>query len=374
MTQTQRMKTLLILAKRRDAGATDRPSFATGLLPGLALALLVPSLAPTTAQAQTLPAVSIYGRANVSLDQLDDGNRSRLNENSNSSRIGFRARHALENDLTVLMQLEQEIRWDHGSGEFATRDSFVGLQGGFGLLRLGYMDTPLKAVRGEVDFFGDQIGDARNLTRIRDGYTGGDFDFDARFRNSVAWTSPKFGGLTWALNYSTNTNEGLNEENNSAVSTALSYADGPWYLALAYERKQETGSSAVRLGAKFTTGPWSVAGLAQMTTVKGSSLGGTQDVNVYGVGASYKLTDAWTLKGQYYILTADGSERDASMAAIGVDYRLASQLRLMFAYARTSNDANVRYGASRGGHGGQQLAAAPGLDASGLSIALRYDF
>ena len=362
MTQNHRMKKPLALTTGRATAAT------------LAAALAAPLLAPTAAQAQTLPSVSIYGRASVSLDQLDDGKPSRLNENSNSSRIGFRARHELDNDLTVLMQLEQEIRWDNGSGNFATRDSFVGLQSGFGLLRLGYMDTPLKGVRGQVDFFGDQIGDARNLTRIRDGYSGGDYDFDARFRNSIAYTSPKFSGLTWALNYSTNTDDGLNEENNSAASTALSYAEGPWYLALAWERKQETGSSAVRLGAKYTTGPWSIAALAQMVTVKDSELGGNQDVKVYGLGGSYKLTDAWTLKGQYYMLTADGSDRDANMIAVGVDYRLASQLRLMFAYARTSNDANVRYGASRGGHGGQQLAAANGLDSSGLSIGLRYDF
>lgn len=338
---------------------------------GVALTL---AMLPPIVAAQT-PSITFYGRADVSLDQLDDGERSRLNENSNSSRLGLRARHDFENNLSAIAQIEQEIRWDNGSGSWASRDTFVGLQGDFGLVRLGYFDTPLKGVRSKTDFFGDQIGDARNLTRVRDGYAGGDYDFDTRFRNSIAYTSPKFGGLTWLLHYSTNTDEGLNEENNSAVSTALAYEDGPWYLALAYERKQETGSSAVRLGARFTTGPWSVGGLAQMAALKETEEpGGDQDVNVYGFGASYALTDALTLKGQYYLLSADGSERDANLVAIGVDYRLAKPLRLLFAYARTSNDANVEYGMSRGGHGGQQLAAAPGLNTSGFSIALRYEF
>lgn len=364
----------------RSRAAVATPA-ATTVATAVAAAVAVPlgtalglALFAPLAQAQSKPEITIYGRASVSLDQLDDGKRSRLNENSNSSRLGFRVKYDLENQLTALAQIEQEIRWDNGSGNFASRDTFVGLQGGFGLVRLGYFDTPLKEVRGQVDFFGDQIGDARNLTRVRDGYSGGDYDFDTRFRNGIAYATPKFGGVSWSLHYSTNTDEGLNVENNSAVSTALTFAEGPWYLAAAFERKQETGSRAIRLGGKYTVGPVAVAALAQMATVKDAEQGPSFDVNVYGLGASYQLTPATTLKGQYYWLSSDGNERDANLMAIGLDFRLASQLRLMFAYARTSNDANVRYGMSRGGHGGQQLASAAGLNTSGLSIGLRFDF
>jgi predicted porin len=111
----------------------------------------------------------VYGRAHVSVDQLDDGTDSGTNVSSNSSRIGFKADKDLENGMTALFQAEQEIRYDNGSGaDWASRDSFVGLKGDFGMVRLGYFDTPLKTVRSRTDLFGDQIGDARNLTRLKE--------------------------------------------------------------------------------------------------------------------------------------------------------------------------------------------------------------
>ncbi|MCG6118795.1 MAG: porin [Aquimonas sp.] len=131
---------------------------------------------------------------------------------------------------------------------------------------------------------------------------------------------------------------------------------------------------AGHLGARYRTGPLTVVGLVQRATVKGSTLGLDQKVATVGVGASYRLGERFTIKGQHYALSADGDGRDAGMTAVGVDYQLARPLRLMFAFARTSNDDLVRYGMSRGGHAAQQLAAATGLDPQGFSVAVRYDF
>ncbi len=52
--------------------------------------------------------------------------------------------------------------------EFATRDTFVGLKGDFGQARVGRFDSPFKAARGPVNFFGDMVGDIRNVTRVGD--------------------------------------------------------------------------------------------------------------------------------------------------------------------------------------------------------------
>lgn len=341
----------------------------------IAAAVAASLVAPLAAFAQNAPTVTVYGRAHVTVDYLDNGDEAGLNENSNSSRLGFRASHDLTEGLKAIMQVEQEVRWENGTGNFASRDTFVGLQGGFGTLRLGFFDTPLKNVRSQTDFFGDQIGDARNLTRVRDGYSGGDYDFDTRFRNGIHYRTNSMGGWTWDFHYSTNTDAGQNLDNgNSALSTAVTYAKDAWYLAAAYEYKEDTKSDALRLGARYTSGPLSVGGLAQFATVKGSTLGADQDVTTYGVGASYKVGDKTTLKGQFYMLDADGDERGANMLAIGADYVIARPFRVLVAYARTSNEDLVRYGMSRGGHGGQQLAAAGGLNPQGFSVGFRYDF
>lgn len=137
--------------------------------------------------------VKVYGRAHVSLDYLDDGaDYNEVGLSSNSSRLGFKAEQKLENGMTVFGQIEQEINFASGSAnddlEFATRDTFVGLKGDFGQARVGRFDSPFKVARGPVNFFGDQLGDIRNVTRA------GNLRFDERNANTIEYKSPKFGG------------------------------------------------------------------------------------------------------------------------------------------------------------------------------------
>jgi len=136
--------------------------------------------------------VKIYGRAHVSLDYLDDGaDYNEVGLSSNSSGLGFKAEQELENGMTVFGQIEQEINFASGSSnsdlEFATRDTFVGLKGNFGQARVGRFDSPFKAARGPINFFGDMVGDVRNVTRV------GNLKFDERNANTIEYKSPKFG-------------------------------------------------------------------------------------------------------------------------------------------------------------------------------------
>src|SRR5690554_4127644 len=115
---------------------------------------------PMTAMAE----ISVYGRAHVSLDMLDNGAEySELNLSSNSSRLGFKASKAF-GDLTALIQIEQQVDYDSGEAFTSARDTFVGLRGSFGMVRVGQFDTPFKRARGPANLFGDQVGDMRNLT------------------------------------------------------------------------------------------------------------------------------------------------------------------------------------------------------------------
>lgn len=317
----------------------------------------------------------IYGRAHVSLDSLSDGDDQGFNVSSNSSRLGFRASLDVAEGLTGFMQLEQEVRYENGSGNFATRDSYVGLRGSYGEVRLGFFDTPLKLISGKIDFFRDQIGETRNVTRLRDVYSGGDFDFDTRFRNGIHYRSPSINDVTFDVHYATNTDAGANVDgnNNDAISTALTWETRENYLALAYERKNDTESEAWRAGAGKSFGAWRFNGLVQLATIKGSTLGTAQDVSTYGGGASYKLNSEITLKGQYFIVDADVIDRSAQMLTVGMDYLWNSSFRLLLAYARTDNENSASYAMSRGGHGAQVTPLA-GETPQGFSAGFRFDF
>lgn len=338
-----------------------------------AVAAVAASMSASVAAAGDVT-TEIYGRAHVTLDVLDNGDDSGANISSNSSRIGFRASTEVAPGLKGRMQLEQEVRFDHSGGNFATRDSFVGLEGGFGGIRLGYFDTPLKKVRGAVDLFGDQLGDMRNLTRLNrvGGYSA---DFDTRFQNGVEYYTPDFNGLSAELHYSTNTDTDTNpvSDEATAFSAALSYKTKELYVGIAHEQQEmRADSTATRLAASYTMGDFKLIGLYQMATLKAAAAPDL-DVDTYGVGASYKLSSATTLKGQYLTLAEDRSDRDASLWALGVDHSLSKAFRLLFVYAMTDNDPLATYRASDSGHG-DAVATIAGETASGFSAGFRYDF
>jgi predicted porin len=330
-------------------------------------------------------AVEIYGRANVSLDNLDNGEDNGLNVSSNGSRIGFRSETLIVEGLKGFFQLEQEVRFDNATGTFSTRDSYVGLQGKGGAARLGYFDTPLKKIRTEVDFFTDQIGDARNVTRLNQSTIipagpgsippAVTADFDARFFNGIIYTTPDFGGFTADLHHSTNNAATTNppDDESTANSIGITYKAGNLYVSLGNEVDEgRNDTEALRFGIKYVLGNLTLVALAQQATLK-PILEAEYDIDTTGFGASYKLTDSTLIKGQIYSLTDDRVERDAQLLALGVDHNLNKQFRLLFAYAATDNDELATYRATGGGHG-DQVTPLVGEQSASFSAGIRYDF
>lgn len=351
----------------------NQTSFIKKSLP-VALGVALGFLAAQESSAKVADGISFYGRAHVSADALDDGQERGLNVSSNASRVGIKGSAEISESLQGVLQIEQEIRYDNGSGNLATRDTFVGLEGGFGSLRLGFLDTPLKIIRTNVDFFGDQVGDVRNVSRLNQAPFNQ--DFDARFQNGIFYNTPKIGGgVVFSLHYGTNTTPGVNppDDEAGAYSTSITYNTSCLYLALAYETwEARNDSDAIRFGARYNLGDWSFAGLIQQASVESLDVG--EDVQTVGAGVSLKISSTVILKGQVYQVNAkDRDDSDARLFAIGADYIFNTRLRLLFAYAATANDELVDYRATGGGRG-DQVTPILGEANTGLSAGIRYDF
>ena len=69
------------------------------------------------------------------------------------SRIGFKGHEDLSNNLRAIWQLEQTVSIGGPDNEkvFGTRDSFIGLNGDFGTVKAGYIETPVKTANGRLD-------------------------------------------------------------------------------------------------------------------------------------------------------------------------------------------------------------------------------
>lgn len=349
----------MLIRKKTNLGLTM-------LLAGAGLAAASPAMAQN---------VTIYGRAHLSVDSLDNGLDSGTNVSSNSSRLGFRANTELDGGLTAFMQIETNVRFDEGSGAWASRDSFVGLRGDWGQVRLGQFDTPLKVVRGKVDMFGDRIGDIRNLTRTATGGTGeaniGNV-FDERYQNGIHYRSPSFSDFTFDLHYTPHRTTGATVDNlRESWSTSLAYEVKGLYVGIAYETFEgdnDLDPNAIRLGAYYDIGDWRVAGMYQTAS---DVPGGDRDV--YGLGLSYKVGN-YVLRGQWYQAGEnDLADSGANMFVVGFDRNFGRAFTLYFAYGVTNNDDNAAFRVSAGGRD-TQLAAVTGENSSGLSLGFVYNF
>lgn len=317
---------------------------------------------------------TVYGRAHLSADILDDGAEyNEFNVSSNSSRLGFKGEREFRDQLIAMFQIEQQVDFDtadDGGLTLATRDTFVGLRGDeWGMLRIGKFDTPFKRARGAANFFGDRVGDLRNLARSRD-QTG---RFDQRFNNSIHYRTPDFGGLTWDLQYSNETGDATTADGapNKAYSTALNLDMGDFSGALAYE-KQEDGAvdpDAFRAVLAYSITP----SLRMAAFYQNSETNSGDEADVYGLAGQFRLTPSLRLNSHVFQLDSDQTDKDATMYAIGLEYRLDSDLRFYGDIASVDNDAM-----SSLTPWGQARSAGPGgtagETATAFSVGMRYDF
>ncbi|MDM1270544.1 porin [Acinetobacter indicus] len=346
--------------------------------------------------------VKVYGRAHVSLDYLDDGaDYNEVGLSSNSSRLGFKAEQKLENGMTVFGQIEQEINFASGSAnddlEFATRDTFVGLKGDFGQARVGRFDSPFKVARGPVNFFGDQLGDIRNVTRA------GNLRFDERNANTIEYKSPKFGGgfnVLAALSlhegnsagYPSTIVETVEDANgvehdviiaqkgdtkkDKAYDLALTYKEGPVDFAAAYEHYEEDAGRGERDGFRVAaaykiTPELNFGGLYQYLTHDNDVA--NPDAQVFGVAADYKFAPKTYLRGQVFHRDVDADDANATLLAVGLEHRLDKAVRVYGNLATVLNDENSNLTPWSQGRS-NSVGGTRGEDAFGLSLGFRYDF
>ncbi|TBU98690.1 porin [Stutzerimonas kirkiae] len=355
-----------------------------------------------TALAATIPAVSmadvsIYGRAHVSVDYLDDGAKySETNLSSNSSRLGFKGNHEINPNLKAFFQIEQQINFTTGSSSggtsFATRDTFVGLSGNFGAVQLGRFDSPFKVARGPFNLFGDQVGDMNNLARVTNGR------LDERYDNTIQYTTPDFSGFTAKVGYSMYKGQSIdittanNNEDSDAFSVSLNYIGGPLEASLAYEQVEEDTlrgeADSIRAAAAYKiTDAFKLVGFYQTTDFEGYSTttSAARDAgtfNVYGLGGEFVIAKNTALKATWMTHDNDAKKSDADMWVIGVEHKLDKAVRVYANYAVVDNDSNVAYSPwmqSRTATPSNQsivngVNEALGEKAAGFTVGLRYDF
>ncbi|MFZ5757391.1 MAG: porin [Pseudomonadota bacterium] len=287
---------------------------------------------------------TLYGQLNVTLDSLDKESATATEAwqlNSWSSRIGVKGdADTGVQGLKGLYYAEFGIDVDDGTGPFSQRNIYAGLKGGFGTLRAGKIDTPVKDAQGKVDQFNDLSGDIQNLV-------GG----ENRSNNIIYYTTPKLAdavtvNLSVAPAEDTNVDGEAGNEDGIAdtLSASVVYEQGSVYLALGYDQDQAIGGYSpdgitrgdiVRLVGTLK-GDAFEAGLL-FTTAETNGAGGLEDQGVLVSGA-FKNGN-WKVKGQYGVNEGDTTGVEKTITALGVDYALGKSTTTYGYYTAVDTDA-----------------------------------
>lgn len=322
------------------------------------LALAVLGAVAGTAQAQT--ALQIYGNVDAGLIKRTDQSLA-IGKRANNT-LGFKGTEELGNGLKALFHLEIRYEPDTGTIEQGAGgvqrplfqgQSRVGLQGSFGMLRIG---RGLTAFQETSTFFEpfrgipSPSGFQTDLTVA--GYTSDPLGMVGnstnRFSNAVFYNSPEVNG------FQLNTTIGTRESNQSAAIVGTGTAASPQYPAGAMASANpysvsatyKNGPAAVMLAAErnaIETRLWSIAGSVMaspevklMASYTKQNQSHTRlvnpNTNAWVVGAHYLVGPGRWIAG-YGQKSPDGMNKTKQFS-LGYEYSLSKRTYL---YVDASN-------------------------------------
>ncbi len=342
----------------------------------LALASLALGAAPLV-QAQG-SSVTLYGIVDTGLEYAsvnDAGGNVRIESGmASTSRFGLRGSEDLGGGLKGIFTLENGFRSDTGAlgtaGAIFDRQAFVGLEGGFGVVKLGRQYTPGYWVLLRNSAFGYSLnGTVSNWAR----------NSTTRISNSIVYETPRFGGLKGTLIYGSG-DERFEPPQASGrfVGGSVEYAAGPLSLGLSHQelKPSVTGtattigpaSKETALGGKYDFGPFALAVAAYR---RAPSTGDA--FKALSVGATAKLGpgEIW---GMVTRLDApNGSEGDATLVNFAYLYNLSRRTTLYTSLGLMLNNEDATFGMQGSGNS----AAGPvdaGYNARSLMFGIRHTF
>ena len=134
-----------------------------------------------------------------------NNDKSRASVDVANSYLGFRGEEKLGGSMAAIWQFEQSLEFDTGTGVWATRNSFLGLRGGFGTVKLGNMDTIYKEFGDQFSMFGISSGNFISHSNQLSANGVGNSRlarFHERAPNSIQYLTPEFSNFQIGIQYS----------------------------------------------------------------------------------------------------------------------------------------------------------------------------
>ena len=359
----------------------------------IALAVAGVTLAPAV-MAQTANPITLYGRIYATYNTINAngsgvpggvatpalGRRGVVSDES--SNIGFRGIEDLGGGLSAWFQLESSAPPNNvgTGGTFGSRNSAVGLRGGFGSIQLGNWDTPMKSTALLADPTGQlTLADPEGIiSNAADGSVGQ--VFNRRQNNSVQYWTPNINGFSGRALYAPNTGKTATI-NPSTIGLSANYTGGPIAVAYAYEKHRDQANNtptagvtekAQMLTGSFKFGAFKVGALAQRIDRTAKT-----NQKVYLVTGQYDIGKHtfWADYGKSKDGLANGAVQPiAKLAGIGYYYNFSKRTTFVADYASIVNNFVSQYTFNGTGTRTFGGVVGKGNDPKGFGLGLRHLF
>ena len=286
----------------------------------ISLAVAAAMTASFAAQADT----TLYGRIGQSIDYNDpDGGDSNWDVENFTSRWGLKGSEDLGNGLKAVYRYEWSISTE-GDGVFGRRLAYVGLEGGFGQIKLGQQWTPYYNVVGYSDIM-NSVG--YNL------YSG-----IFRKSDSVVYQTPDLGGFQ--VEAMVNMDGAAGETGVDNYNVALSYSNGPLFAGVAFLANEVTDKDQLGASIGYTFGPVSASVSYENTDFNTSNLTDLEledlrddlrDNDTYYVAATYDMGAGNSILAQYGGKSIDDAD-DLNEFSVGFQHMMGSRTRVFAEY------------------------------------------
>ncbi len=323
--------------------------------------------------------------------------------------LGFRGKEDMGGGLKAIFQLEGVALVDNGQAAGYTfgRNTFVGVEGNFGTVKLGLMDTVFKEYGDTLGILGISSGtpvSSSNILRKAPFGTSNTSRFHERRANSVRYDSVNFGGVQFGAQWATQENATATLAAATTQSIGVKYDKGAFYASLAYEIHNNffggsvNSPSALRNnGAADTVTSRDTAWQAafewrfmpgqrvEFDVIKKSY---NEKAVVNNRFQSYNNTaylvaydgrfGQWRVMGHYVKADAGSCSRlnaacstaglEGNQLTAGVAYYLSKRTYVFGAYTKMTNGASARYAANDFG------SVSPGQDTRHLLSGIAHSF
>lgn len=332
--------------------------------------------------------VTLFGVVDTGVTYVDGAtNWSGLTSGNNAtSRLGFRGVEDLGGGLKANFWLEAGLNTDAGDGNSGVengstqaglqfkRRSTIGLEGGFGEVRLGRELTAAYNAVSRYDVFGT-VGVAQSRIWGQAGNV-------IRINNMISYYTPNFSGFKAAVNYGFG--EQAESRDSRYVGASLTYDNGPLSIGFGAERLNRVSAgvtstyhfgtqeafaaddiTAYGIGASYNFGVAKLA--AAYRTQENKVIAGTKvDRDAFLIGLSAPVGAAGEVKVSYNRYETEvngGADQKADQFGLGYVHNMSKRTAVYgtYAYIKNKNGSNIRLSSDVLADNGKQQAVQVGV-------------